>query len=219
MSHREQGIALSGLGKVRALLLDMDGTLVDSEAAVARAWSTWAAETGFDVPRGWVGTPGVTASDAIAAMHDQMEAEEIAAHGQRMLDLQYDDVGDVRAADGAHRLIALAVRLEMPWAVVTSADRRLATARLRAAGIEAPVLVTEDDVSVAKPDPSGYLIGAERLGVAPSACLVVEDATAGVAAGRAAGCWTAGLRGLEADLTIADLGELADLLEGDLSVV
>jgi beta-phosphoglucomutase-like phosphatase (HAD superfamily) len=96
-----------------AVLLDMDGTLVDSDAAVERAWTTWVVEHGVD--------------------------------------------GD-------------AVR------------------------------------------PEGFLIAAARLGAAPARCLVVEDAEPGVTAGRAAGMTVAGLRGIEADVAVADLGELADLL-------
>ena len=72
-------------------------------------------------------------------------------------------------------------------AIVTSADERLANARLRAVGITAPVLVTVDDITRGKPDPEGYLLGARRLGVAPARCVVVEDASIGVDAAHAAG--------------------------------
>jgi sugar-phosphatase len=96
--------------------------------------------------------------------------------------------------------------------VVTSADLRLARARLGAAGITPPVLVTTDDIAAGKPDPAGYLRAAELLGVPASRCLVVEDADVGVAAGRAAGARTAALRGVDGDLRIASLSELADLL-------
>jgi beta-phosphoglucomutase-like phosphatase (HAD superfamily) len=75
------------------------------------------------------------------------------------------------------------------------------------------VLVTLDDVRAAKPDPEGYLRAATLLGVAPSACLVVEDSAPGLAAGRAAGMRTAALRGLDGDLRLPDLGRLAHLLE------
>ena len=110
---------------------------------------------------------------------------------------------------GAPELLAA---LRLPWAVVTSADVRLAKARLGAAGIEAPLLVTVEDVRVGKPDPEGYLRAAELLGVAPEHCLVVEDAEVGVTAGRAAGAQVAALKGIEGDLPIPDLGALARLL-------
>jgi len=71
-------------------------------------------------------------------------------------------------------VIAAVERIGLPWAIVTSADRRLATNRLGAAGIAAHVLVTTDDISAGKPDPEGYLLAARLLGVDPSQCLVVE---------------------------------------------
>jgi sugar-phosphatase len=97
---------------------------------------------------------------------------------------------------------------------VTSADRRLAAARLGAAGIEAPVLVTVEDVSVGKPDPEGFLLAARLLAVPIGRCLVVEDSEPGLAAGRASGAMTAALKGLDGDVRLADLHSLATLLEG-----
>jgi HAD superfamily hydrolase (TIGR01509 family) len=129
------------------------------------------------------------------------------------MSLQYDDLTDVVAAPRAEALLAALRELDPPWAVVTSADVRLARARLGAAGIpDPPLLVSVEDVRVGKPDPEGFLIAAARLGAAPARCLVVEDAEPGVKAGRAAGMTVAGLRGIEADVAVADLGELADLL-------
>jgi beta-phosphoglucomutase-like phosphatase (HAD superfamily) len=96
--------------------------------------------------------------------------------------------------------------------VVTGAGTRLARTRLRAAGIDPPLLVSLDDVPAGKPAPDGFLLAAARLGVEPRRCLVVEDSVPGVEAGRRAGTLVAALRGLPADLGIADLGELAELL-------
>jgi sugar-phosphatase len=104
-------------------------------------------------------------------------------------------------------------RLARPWAVVTTADRRLADARLAAAGLVAPLLITIEDVKRGKPDPEGYLLAARRLGVEPQRCLVVEDTATGLQAGRAAGAVTAALKGEAGDIRLSDLGQLADLLE------
>ena len=91
----------------------------------------------------------------------------------------------------------------------------VAEARLRAAGIDPPAaLVTADDVRRGKPDPEPYLLGAARLGVEPARCLVIEDAPAGLAAGRAAGMQTVGVAttheaaDLDADLVVAGLQDL-----------
>ena len=74
------------------------------------------------------------------------------------------------------------------WAIVTSAWRRLAEARVLAAGLPLPkVIVPVDEIRNGKPHPEGFLQAAERLGVAPRECLVFEDSTLGVEAGRRAG--------------------------------
>ena len=197
---------------VRAVLLDMDGTLVGSDAAVERAWRSWAREY------------GVAEADALATAHGHpsestarrllpgLKDDAVLAAAQRQLDLQYDDLADVHALPGAHELLDVLARRGLPWAVVTSADVRLARARLGAAGIDPPVLVTVDDISVGKPDPEGYLLAARRLGVAPAHCLVVEDSEPGIVAGHAAGMTVAALRGLPAEVPLRDLGELARAL-------
>jgi HAD superfamily hydrolase (TIGR01509 family) len=200
------------LFRVRAVLLDMDGTLVDSDAAVERAWVAWAGEYGI-APAATLdlahGNPSLrTARLLLPGLDDG----SVRAAAQRQLDLQYDDLSDVHAAAGAAELLAVLARRHLPWAVVTSADRRLARARLDAAGIAPPVLVTVEDVSAGKPDPEGYLLAARLLGVDPAACLVVEDSPPGLAAGQTAGMTVASLRGLPGDLVLRDLGQLADLL-------
>lgn len=74
------------------------------------------------------------------------------------------------------------------WAIVTSCPSRLARGLVRHAGLpDPPLLVTSDDVSRGKPSPDCYLLAAQRLGVAPEGCLVLEDSFHGVAAARAAG--------------------------------
>lgn len=198
-----------GMLRPDAVLLDMDGTLVDSDGAVVRAWLAWGRE--YDVAVDPAALHGRPADASIRELLPHLDDAGVAAAAERELALQYEDLSDVVATPGAAELLAL-LDATMPWAVVTSADRRLAAARLGAAGLAAPVLVTVEDVRRGKPDPEGYLLAARRLGVAPGRCLVVEDAEAGIAAGRAAGARVASLRGLPGDVPIADLHELAALL-------
>jgi len=199
------------LSLIGAVLFDMDGTLVDSDAAVERAWRTWSAEYGTDTAAVLAVAHGAPAERTVRIVRPDLDEAGVTRAADRQLELQYDDLSDVVPTPGALELLA---GLTLPWAVVTSADVRLAKARLGAAGIEAPVLVTTDDIRVGKPDPEGYRRGAELLGVPPERCLVVEDAEVGVIAGRAAGAVVAALKGLDADLRIANLGELARLLAG-----
>lgn len=202
---------------VEAVLLDMDGTLVDSDAAVERAWSTWATEYGVEPAAALAIAHGSPAEATVRALLPALGLVEVAESAARQLALQYDDLADIAPTDGAQRLIAVLTQRAWPWAVVTTADRRLAGARLAAAGIAVPVLVTAEDVAGGKPDPQGYLLAARQLGVAPQRCLVVEDTATGLAAGRAAGALTAALKGHDGDLRLAHLGELADLLEAGQS--
>jgi sugar-phosphatase len=196
-------------GGVGAVLFDMDGTLVDSDAAVERAWRAWAGEYGVDPSAALAIVHGRPAEQTVRELLPDADEKTAAAAAARQLALQYDDLADVVAAAGAADLLA---RIAVPWAVVTSADRRLANARLRAVGFCPPLLITSEDVRAGKPDPAGYLLAAARLGADPRRCLVVEDSEAGIQAGRAAGALVAALKGLPGDAGITDLGELAELL-------
>ncbi|GAA0235119.1 HAD-IA family hydrolase [Cryptosporangium japonicum] len=197
---------------IAAVLLDMDGTLVDSDAAVERAWTTWAHEHGVDPADVMAIAHGAPADTTVRRLFPDLDDDRVATAAARQLDLQYDDLSDVVALPGATELLATLDRTGLPWAVVTSADARLAAARLGAAGLTAPLLVTVDDVTDGKPHPEPYLTAAARLGVAPEHCLVVEDSLTGLTAGRAAGMRTAALRGLDGDLRLTDLTDLAAVL-------
>ncbi|MFC7528638.1 HAD-IA family hydrolase [Actinoplanes sp. GCM10030250] len=197
---------------IDAVLFDMDGTLVESHAAVERAWRTWAAEHNAD-PEAVLavahGAPSLTTARRFLPHADN---ETLTTASTRQLALQYDDLSDVTAAPGAHTLLATLAAKNIPWAVVTSADLRLATARLTAAGITPPLLVTIDDIPHGKPAPDGYLHAASLLGIPPSRCLVVEDAEVGIQSGRSAGSLTAGLNNLPSDLPLPALSALTPLL-------
>ncbi len=174
-----------------AVLFDMDGTLVDSTAAIARCWTTWATEHGITaealVAAGGHGRP------AAEVVRELVAAEHLEQAAARITELEVADVDGVVQLPGVPQLLA-----SVPtglWAVVTSCSRPLADARRRAAGLPEPAaLVTYDDVARGKPDPECFLLGAHRLGVDPADCLVVEDAPAGLAAARAAGCATLAVR-------------------------
>lgn len=102
---------------------------------------------------------------------------------------------------------ALSALREDRVAVVTSATRELAAARLGAVGIEPPsVMVTAEEVARGKPDPEGYLTAARRLGVDPAEALVVEDAPPGIEAGKATGAAVVGVTSTHSadELTAAD---------------
>lgn len=198
---------------IEAVLFDMDGTLVDSHAAVERAWTYWAEDYGVNADDVLARAHGSPAETTARRMLPALGHAEIKKAAARQLEFQYTDLADVVACSGAHALISVLDREDVPWAVVTSADRILAEARLGAADIRPSVLVTLDDVAWGKPNPEGFLRASELLRVDPRRTLVVEDSEVGLAAGRAAGAITAALNGLDGDLRIRDLAELVPLFE------
>ncbi len=191
-----------------AVLFDMDGTLVDSDAAVERSWRAWAREYGVDEEQVLAVMPGHPAADTVVRVRPDLDGPAVAAAAAAQLEREYHDLDGVTATPGALDLVAALERDGRPWAVVTSADARLAAIRLGAAGIAARVVVDRDAVVHGKPDPEGYRLAASRLGVDPDDCLVVEDTDTGAAAGRAAGATVAGLKGIDADLPLTDLSDL-----------
>jgi mannitol-1-/sugar-/sorbitol-6-phosphatase len=165
-----------------AILLDLDGTLIDSTPAIVRSWLTWAGEYQVD-PQHLRGAHGRPTAEIVASLVPASDVEAAVARLDRM---ELEDVTDIRALPGAIELMEA-----LPpgrWAVVTSCGAALAAARMAAAGLPTVShLVTVDDVSRGKPDPEPYLAGAAKLGFRPDQCVVLEDAPSGIAAARAAG--------------------------------
>ena len=169
---------------ISAVLFDLDGVLIDSEPAVIRAWTAWAERHGLDPARVLDEIHGRRAGDSIRVLAPAgVDVDAEAAWLERR---EVEDTEGVVAMAGARELLDGGAAWSR--AVVTSGTYAIATARLRAAGLTPPpVLVTAGDVARGKPAPDPYLAGAERLGVEPGRCVVVEDAPAGVSAGKAAG--------------------------------
>ncbi|MFD8865787.1 HAD-IA family hydrolase [Streptomyces sp. NPDC059590] len=176
----------------RALLLDMDGTLVNSDAVVERCWRHWAAEQGLDGDSVIKVVHGRQGYATMAVLLPERPMEENLADNRRMLEWETSDLDGVVPIPGAPAFLASLVGL--PYALVTSADEGLARARMGAAGLPMPsVRVTAECVGASKPDPEGFLKGAAELGIEPADCVVFEDSEAGIAAGRAAGMRVVGV--------------------------
>jgi sugar-phosphatase len=210
--------------RVAAVISDMDGVLVDTGGIYDRHWAAWASRHGID-PERIVGLhhgrPAVLTISLVAPDMDPLaEArrfnEELAADGS---------ASGVTALPGA-----LALSAALPpdrWAICTSAPRVMAERWLEHIGIaRPPVLVTVDDVARGKPAPDPYLRAAELLGRDPAACLVIEDAPAGITSAKAAGAVVLAVltsypaEALEAaDAVIGGLDELGLAVVGDDLVV
>ncbi|MCL8017903.1 HAD-IA family hydrolase [Streptomyces sp. AS02] len=195
----------------RALLLDMDGTLVNSDAVVERIWRGWAERHGLDGDEVMKVVHGRQGYASMALLLPDRPMEQNYADNARMLAEETADVAGVVPIPGAPEFLASLRGL--PHALVTSADVALATARMAAAGLGMPeVRVTAESVGASKPDPEGFLKGAAELGVAPEDCVVFEDSGAGIEAGRSAGMRVVGVgprAGLHGpDVEVADLRQV-----------
>ncbi|MFE6478635.1 HAD-IA family hydrolase [Streptomyces rochei] len=192
----------------RALLLDMDGTLVNSDAAVERVWRRWADRHGLDGDEVMKVVHGRQGYASMALLLPDRPMEQNHADNARMLAEETADTEGAVAIPGAPEFLASLRGL--PHALVTSADVPLSTARMAAAGLAQPdVRVTAESVGASKPDPEGFLKGAAELGVDPADCIAFEDSGAGIAAARAAGMRVVGVgprAGVHApDVVVEDL--------------
>jgi len=205
--HRVLSMVLRG----SAILFDIDGTLVDSTPVVERSWRTWAREYYVDADEVLRVCHGRRTEDTIAQfVTPQHRATAVA----RVQALELADFEGVVALPGARRLLDVLPRRR--WAAVTSGGRSLMTARLAAARLPVPeALICAEDVSAGKPSPEGYLKAAAELGFEGEHCVVVEDAPAGISAGRAAGARVLAVTTTHDDQQLAG----ADVIVTDLSCV
>ncbi|MEU6311789.1 HAD-IA family hydrolase [Streptomyces sp. NPDC047014] len=170
----------------KALLLDMDGTIVNSDAVVERCWREWAVSHGLDPEEALKVVHGRQGYATMAVLLPDRPMEINHAENAVMLARETADTDGVIPIEGAPAFMAALDGL--PHALVTSADAALATARMTAAALPLPaVRITAESVQASKPDPEGFLKGAAALGVDPADCIVFEDSAAGIAAGQAAG--------------------------------
>ena len=173
----------------KGFLFDLDGTLVDSLPAVERAWIGWANSRGIEPAEVLEFIHGKQAITSLRHFMPGASDAELQAEFLALEQIEANDTDGVTALPGAVLLLDRLDSLSIPWAIVTSGSVPVASAR-RAAGYlpEPKVLVTAEQVKHGKPMPDAYLLGAERLGLAPADCIVVEDAPAGILSGLAAGC-------------------------------
>ncbi|HUN62880.1 MAG TPA: HAD-IA family hydrolase [Candidatus Sulfotelmatobacter sp.] len=201
----------------KALLLDMDGVLVDSTPAVARVWTRWARKHNLD-PEDVVRTAHGRTS--LTSIRELLPHAEPAVHLQEnrwMERSEIEEIADVTALPGAQQLLATVPPSQL--AVVTSSTRDLAEVRLRATHLWPHIqhLVTASDITRGKPDPEPYLKGAASLHLDPHYCVVIEDAPFGIHAGKAAGARVLAVRTTVEDDVLLAAG--ADWIINDCSAM
>ncbi len=197
--------------KCRAVLLDLDGTLVESAPTILRTWKRWAERNGIpfeSIVRVVHGRRGIDTIRLVAPSLDAAR-EEAALEAEEIADME-----GVRLYPGAAELMH---KLQSePYAIVTSGSRKSAEARLKHVGLPIPrVLVDGDEVKVGKPAADAYLLAARRLKVEARDCVVIEDAPVGVEAGKAASMRVIAVASThpaeelrQADILIRQLGDI-----------
>lgn len=189
--------------RCRGVLFDLDGVLVDSTPAVARVWTWWARRHGFPDPDEIVrlahGRPSI---DSIRELLPHADHDAESREVERR---EIEDTDGVIPLPGTLELLQ-AIPPEK-WAIVTSCTRRLAEVRIAAAGLPKPKhMVTSTDITNGKPHPEPYLKGAQILGATGAECVVIEDAPAGIRAGKAAGAHVVALRTTAGDEELREAG-------------
>lgn len=206
------------------LLLDLDGTLVDSESVHHVAYQQYFSGRGWHVQDQVIWEfSGRRAPDVFATLQGPWTGEDPLALTEGVLDALRQSTVRPAPVAGAARLISASAQGRLPLAVVTSARRWwvLAVLDLLGVGREIP-MVTAEDCPAGKPDPEPFRRGADLLRRSPGDLVAAEDSPAGIASARAAGIGhvvgittsqPAGiLIGAGAHSTAPDLVGLADLV-------
>ena len=166
-----------------ALLFDLDGVLIDSTPAVSRVWRRWAIEHGFNPEEVTARAHG---RPSLATIREYLPNSDHEAENREVERREIEDLEGVVPLPGALELLC-----SLPqdrWTIVTSCTRKLAEARIRAAGLLLPkTLITASDITHGKPHPEPYLKAAAILGFPAASCVIFEDVPAGIRSGKAAG--------------------------------
>jgi HAD superfamily hydrolase (TIGR01509 family) len=177
---------------LQAVLLDMDGTLVDTEDFWWQAEASLFAELGYELDEAdrakVVGGPMTRVVDYLIGVTgvSLSQAELMVLINQRFVDLL---AGGVPLMPGAERLLNTLNAHGIPTALVSASHRHIIDIVLQSLGAEHfAFTVAGDEVPRTKPNPDPYLTAAARLGADPARCVVVEDTPTGVQAAEAAGC-------------------------------
>jgi sugar-phosphatase len=170
--------------KIDAVLLDMDGTILNSIKSAEKIWTAWALRQGLDVDSFIPTIHGMQAISTIRRLNLPGIDPELEAAA--ITQAEIDDVEGIEAIAGAAAFLHSLTPYR--WAVVTSAPRELALRRIQAAGLPVPpLMIAAEDVPNGKPAPDCFQIAAAKLGTTADKCLVLEDSPAGILAAERAG--------------------------------
>ncbi|WP_288841936.1 HAD-IA family hydrolase [uncultured Deefgea sp.] len=167
----------------QGFLFDMDGTLIDSTLCIEKIWRNWADRQQIDFSAILKVMHGRRGEETIALVAPHLDAK---AETARLIAEELQSLEGNVAIEGAKAFLE-ALNPEQ-WAVVTSAPRQLALAKLAFVGLPTPKhLIGAEDVTLGKPNPDPYLQGASLLQLPATDCIAFEDAAAGIRSAHCAG--------------------------------
>jgi sugar-phosphatase len=171
--------------KFKALIFDLDGTLVDSAAIVEQVMRKWCNENDIDFSAIQDTAYSSRTEDTVRSVAPKLDAKREA---EKIEEMERDGLTDLREIEGASNFL-----IQVPkgrWAVATSSDTSTAKAKLAATRMPLPnVLIGADGVQNGKPHPEAYVVASKGLGCSPSDCLAFEDAETGMLSALKAGCY------------------------------
>lgn len=171
------------------MLFDLDGTLVNSLDFVEKSWSIWADRKGLSTEKVLQYLHGKPALTTLRHFMPNASEQQIAKEFTILEDYEARHVDTITPVTGAVSFLASLQALSVPWGIVTSGSLKVASARIKQAGLPFPsVLITSEDIQYGKPHPEPFLKAALKLNLSAHSCIAFEDSSAGMVSARKAGC-------------------------------
>jgi len=199
------------------MLFDLDGTLVNSLDFVEKSWSLWAERKGLSTEKVLQYLHGKPALSTLRHFMPDASDEVIAKEFTILEDYEVRHVDTITPVTGAASFLSSLQELSVPWGIVTSGSLKVASARIKQAGLPFPsVFITSEDIQYGKPHPEPFLMAALKLNLSAHHCIAFEDSCAGMISARQAGCVVvevitpqSGTHDIDTYLTLADYQGIA----------